>query len=488
MDDSTPIDGTDLHPSRTRDSSLPIRSRAILAAMVVVLLCTGCAFRRHVAGMAIEHNDFVAQTTNRQTVLNILRAREREPMHFTSFASVSGKAQGTARVGFNTSVFAGDPETVTNSTVTKTGTEGALIDTSTTRTRAETLNPGVTSVTPSAEVSVTTGTDFILGVEASEKFYRGIMGPLSPGIVSYYLRQGFPPDLLSHLVIRRIEIQARITGPDGRQHQIPLGAFDNSPDELATAQTDEERSQAGAFEELMRCWQLSYNLIPAPSPAVGPPEVRDFALALAATGDQECEKETELRQSVASWWRAQPAPMSRQSPGQNAPPFTPSIAPATGTIAVTATPPNDREQVTQGVGGSGLETLYSGNFFNGTLPSGYRGEIIIYITLRSVEGILYYLGEYVRNPDTSPKLRYRTCPEHQRYCLPIIRIVDASQVRPDMRFVDLTYRGNSYAVPMAGRELNADGGRSSQAISLVQQLLNLHRSAADLPGVIRVVN
>lgn len=460
--------------------------------MVVLILCTGCAFRRHVAGMAIEHNDFVAQTTNRQTVLNILRAREREPMHFTSFSSVSGKAQGNAQIGFNTVALAGDPRAVTDSTVTKTGATGALIETSTTDTTVTTLNPSVTTVTPSAQVSVTTGTDFTLGVEANEKFYRGIMGPLSPGIIIYYLRQGFPADLLGHLVIRRIEVQARITGADNSVHEIPLGTFDNSPDELAAAQTPEEIAQARAFEELMRCWQLSYSLAPPAAPASGSPASREFVLALAATGDEACRLETEFRESILGRWRAQPAARSRGSGDRGALPFEPSTAPATGVIAraVAAIPSADREQVTQGVGGAGFAELYSDNFFSGTLPPAVRGEIVIYVTLRSVEGVLYYLGEYVRNQETSPRLRYRTCPESRRYCLPIIRILPASQVRPELRFVDLTYRGRTYAVPMAGRQLSEEGGRSSQVISLVQQLLNLHRSATDLPGtaLVRVTN
>ena len=75
--------------------------RNLLALLAGSLLLGGCAFRTQATGMAVDYNDFVAQTTNRQTVLNILRAREREPMHFTSFSEVFGqiRGQGTASLG-----------------------------------------------------------------------------------------------------------------------------------------------------------------------------------------------------------------------------------------------------------------------------------------------------------------------------------------------------------------------------------------------------
>jgi hypothetical protein len=111
--------------------------------------------------------------------------------------------------------------------------------------------------------------------------------------------------------------------------------------------------------------------------------------------------------------------------------------------------------------------------------------LTIDVTLRSVEGVLYYLGEYIRNDGISPKLAGEC-----GYCLPIIRVAPAAAIPREFRFVEVTYRGTQYAVPISGAVLNAQAGRSSQTVDLVEQLLNLNRSSKDLPTtpIVHVVN
>jgi hypothetical protein len=74
--------------------------------------------------------------------------------------------------------------------------------------------------------------------------------------------------------------------------------------------------------------------------------------------------------------------------------------------------------------------------------------------------------------------------------LPILRVVEVRELLASERFVEVQYRGRRYAVPLSGARLNARAGRSSQTIDLVQQLLNLNRSARDLPStpLLRVAN
>lgn len=491
-------------------------SVALLAG--AALLCSGCAFRRQVTGMAMEHNEFVAQATNRQTVLNILRAREREPMHFTSFASVSGRVQGTGQLGLNT-VLNGDSSSVTrtDTTVTKTGADGGL-STDVTDTLTNTGNFGAANWTPSAQVQVVTGTDFSIGVNATQEFYRGVIAPLSPGIIIHYLRQGFPRDLLSHLLIRRMEFYARIKAPDGTQEMVLLRAFNNTPDQDPASRE---------FADAVRCRQLDYRVTQVAASSLqvpvtnlagiapdilarlraveGPGETtiylldtparNEFSLRLSTPDQVQCRPSIdELREQVREW-----AAERRLLPREGA---------ADG--SATALPPSDRwtlgegltltsstsaaqeepgVSLTQGIAGAGITFTSETVRFDDLLPAGYEGVLVVDVTIRSVEGVLYYLGEYTRNESTSPLLWDRR-PGGCGYCIPIIRVRPANQLGTGNRFVNVSYRGRSYAVPMAGAELNRESGRSSQVIGLVQQLLNLHRSANELPStqLVRIVN
>jgi hypothetical protein len=535
--------------------------RAPLAALLAgAMLCSGCAFRRQVTRMAVEHNDFVAQTTNSQTVLNILRAREREPMHFTSFAWVTGKAQGQGQIGLSV-LRSGDSRTraATDMATTGEGVDQVL----------ETLNQGGT-FTPSAQINVTTGTDFQVGVNATEEFYRGILGPLSSDIVVHYLRQGFPPDLLSHLVIRRLEIRARVTTPNKDVFEHRLADLQNSPD---------ERADADRFAEAMKCWQLGYTIrqVPAltiPAPGIGDlsgvnddvlsrlrrveeakevgsayeveiaaarnelrlalvdtPDPRSEAMRAqddartaaerhataaagpavappAATGagtrlNRLCRAVGNYREAAQAWIdsnRWQPPATAAGSTATQGTAANPSgggtgrgpSAPAPFEPSAPQRSPGGPVVVSDDVAGSGFESFSaeSARRLGVRIDPQYKFELVFDVTFRSVEGILYYLGEYVRN-NSSPRLFDESCPlTNDRYCLPILVIDHASAIRPPHRFVSVAYRGRNWAVPITGQEAHPDRGRSSQVVSLVQQLLNLHRSAEDLPvtPLVRTVN
>ena len=480
----------------------------VAALLAAALLCPGCAFRRQAAGMAIEHNDFVAQTTNRQTVLNILRAREREPMHFTSLGTIGGKVQGQATLGLNSALNGdGGSLTRTDETVTNTGPGGTVNSVAAREILADALTRGATNWTPSASINVNTGTDFQVIPNATEEFYRGILGPLSPGIVIHYLRQSFPADLLTHLLVGRVEVYVRIREPGREPRMVLLGRIDNTPD-------DDDDSEL--FSDAVRCRQLGYKVTPVPASRLPVPlsslsgipievlarlkAVRaedgtvsyeletpgrtDFGLTLAHPDDPDCG---DLQGQLVEWLdeQARAGALSLRQPdaattlesqirslGHDPRPLDVQLVTAPETEAGAA--------ISQGVTGAGGASFSDSNYFDRLLPPGVEGDLVLEVTLRSVEGVLYYLGEYSRREPPRPLLQDELCPG-QGYCMPIIRIRPASEIRAADRFVDVAYRGRVWAVPLAGARLDPRSGRSSQAISLVQQLLNLHRSSRDLP-------
>ncbi len=485
--------------------------------LLVVCLLTGCAFRTQTTGMAVDYNDFVAQTTNRQTLLNVLRAREREPMHFTSFSEVFGQVRGTGTASLGTA-FNGDSSsaTKTRTTVANSGPAGATIGTALTDLASDVASVGATNVTPSLGIQITTGTDFKVTANATDDFYRGILNPVPAPTIVHYLRQGFPADLLSHLLIGRLEFSAQITKPGGKVETVYLLTMNNSP--------DEDRS-AREFEAAIRCRKLDYSMTSSPRRALPlsdlaslapiPPDVlkrvqamtdtktgrvtyelvtaaqNEFGLALSEPTLSQCSQTRELLSASIDGW-SKKALSGTPSRGVRSSELDPSgVSPKRGALAGVSkgsTGEPRRGSKREELGQTGEFQFQSEDYFTDKLPDGYRGDLVIDLTLRSVQGVIYYLGEYVRREATSPKLDGPPCPD--TYCMPILRVLPASEVKATARFVDVTYRGRRYAVPLSGRDLTPEAGRSSQTIDLVQQLLNLNRSSKDLPStpLLRVVN
>jgi hypothetical protein len=493
-------------------SSSKRSGQVVVSALLLgsTLLVGGCAFRTHATGLAVDYNDFVAETTNKQTVLNILRAREREPMHFTSFSEVFGQIRGQGSASLS-GAFNGDSRvrTATDTTGTNAGPTGAVTGSVATATRTLTDNLNPTNYTPNLGVQVTTGTDFKVAANATDEFYRGILNPVAPTTVIHYLRQGFPSDLLSHLLVGRLEFNAIITKPDNSRQVVPLLTINNSPDEEAAA---------AAFTAAIRCRSLDYSIertdprrlpiqdltslspistdtvrriFPSDSTSRGSaayelevPANTSFTLLLSEPDLEECETtRTQLAQSMAAW-------IARQSPSITPRPrdaTEASVNPDVRALKGDARTSAEEEVQTSErslLAGPGEVRFGSEQYFDRQLPEGWRGDLSIDLTLRSVQGVLYYLGEYVR-VENGPLLQGEC-----GYCLPVIRVLPARELPQGARFVDVSYRGARYGVPLSGASLTPVGGRSSQTIDIVQQLLNLNRRASDLPTtpLVRVAN
>ena len=121
------------------------------------------------------------------------------------------------------------------------------------------------------------------------------------------------------------------------------------------------------------------------------------------------------------------------------------------------------------------------------IASGFfrRGDVSIpvqvQLVLRSTNGVIHYLGEYLRAGQGAPTLA------GYGGRMPIIAVTDR---RPDSVFVSTKYKGTRYYVPGTNfGAMDAAGGRSTQVFSLVEQLLNLQKSAKDRPTTqtVRVV-
>ncbi|HWV60130.1 MAG TPA: hypothetical protein VN034_05730, partial [Sphingopyxis sp.] len=87
------------------------------------------------------------------------------------------------------------------------------------------------------------------------------------------------------------------------------------------------------------------------------------------------------------------------------------------------------------------------------------------ITLRSAEGIIYYLGETLREGNSMPAIDG----------IPLLSI---KRQRPDDIFVQARFRGENWYVPL---DAQLKTSRTSQIVALVQQLINLQKLSKDKP-------
>ncbi len=297
---------------------------------------------------------------------------------------------------------------------------------------------GSYSVAPS--VGYSTSPSFDLAVLDTKEFTRGIMTPLSMETVDYYVQQGWPKEILFHLFINRIEK----TESDGK-----VEVFDNYPEDRQKF----EEFQAG-LREILKCKLVARQR----SEAIGPKirstdaanlqqliEVHKAGLVLAPVDQKDGDGE---------WYQ-----LSSQRVDYI---LDCTIRGSSGVIS----------------------TAEDGARLSSEYKSPYR------IHLRSPEGILYYLGEILRaetEKDFTPMIK--VCESGPPVPLFVVR---KSMDNDEAPAVAVDYEGTRYVVPRGSFSDSADPcrvDRSMHVISLVSQLISLHKSSEHIPvtGVVSVV-
>jgi hypothetical protein len=166
-----------------------------LLAPVAALLCSACAFHSQVDRATVDYNQAVANSTNDLTLLNVVRAMKRHPLHFTSMSKISGSFKVTGRAGLSV-------DALESGGSTETGPLGLIKDV---------VSIGAEKVVPSAGAEVTAGPSFDIGILDTQEFYQGILRSVDPDVVASFLNMGWPADLLTAMLIERVEIHV----PDG---------------------------------------------------------------------------------------------------------------------------------------------------------------------------------------------------------------------------------------------------------------------------------
>lgn len=146
------------------------RVASLAACTLSAALLGGCAFSPQLSQVAVEHNRMVAKSADELTLLNIVRASRRFPLHFTAVTEVNGNARIAIDADLGTA-----------------------------------LNPGPNPDSLSTGASFATSPSFTASVLATDKFQRGIQAPIPTELVAYYLDEGWRDELVMALMIERVE-------------------------------------------------------------------------------------------------------------------------------------------------------------------------------------------------------------------------------------------------------------------------------------------
>ncbi|MCH9019038.1 MAG: hypothetical protein IIA73_01540 [Proteobacteria bacterium] len=142
------------------------------AVCAVSALTLGACASFELAERATNYNLSFEQTSNRLMLLNAVRASKRYPLYFTRFNLIraTSPVSGTARLDLP---FGGDAQSNFN------------------------FAPSIT---------LSDGTTFDLQVLDDQDFYKGILSPITAKTFDFYLKRGWPKDMLFHLFIQKIEV------------------------------------------------------------------------------------------------------------------------------------------------------------------------------------------------------------------------------------------------------------------------------------------
>lgn len=153
------------------------RFAAIAAACLFV---AGCVYSPGLVDRAVAFNNAVATSTNELLLLNALRARDRLPTYYTRVASDSASTtiQPTASL-------------------------------------AVPFGPGAVKKGFASQFNIGMATQSQLSLQNldDQKFMRGVLTPVPVDVLSFYLQQGWPPELVLMTMVSRITVPKNAIEP-----------------------------------------------------------------------------------------------------------------------------------------------------------------------------------------------------------------------------------------------------------------------------------
>ena len=432
--------------------SRPKSGRFALAASVSLGL-TSCTYVDRFGGRAVSYNIEAEQVKDQDLILNIVRAAYRKPMQFTDLSTISGQATASFTGGLSLLLGAAP--------------SGSAV---------------ANSASPSATLSG--GPTFAVGTLNTKEFYEGILAPIPMSTIDYYASQGFPLQLLLSLLIAEID-----TG----QPEHPTRIY-------GQADTQDNWNNFREFLSTLLAHGLASETVPSVK-AIGPPLTSEEARDPRRIAELKAQKldlvehamdkpDPNLSTAERDMLRAKGASVYYRIEEDDSSPrfcFRPSMANLGPPISING----GIIPESSFCGADKLPSPVPKAAGRLTLVAQTYGSPEIVFKTRSVEGVIYFLGEIARaelhpgDPSAKPFVPWLpTAPRQQGTESPP---TSTCNVARDILFsidhvampgaISTNYEGTNYSVPvdLAGCD------RSAQVLEIVAQLLALNSSAKDLP-------
>ncbi len=445
--------------------------RIAIAAGAACLLLAGCGTQGPIADELTDFNKAQQQGTAQLVLLNVLRARESQPLAYSHFDVLRGGITASSSVGV------GLP-----------------------------FGPNATLLDPrmlSANLGVSPGVSQDVKPQDDQDFYRGILTPLTQETWALYQDQNWPSDMMFHLFVEDIKLNqgdfdaialstdrvcaehgdvAGIVGECGALKQnkdeigrlqgcAPLKLLVNGKVMLEVYNDPRDRCHLARFEAFTRSLMiLGFRIAQQKQETeVGP------ALDAAAFRDIKWPfslKDSDVEVAKSANGKTFQFKQVSKSYGvelSNLP------CPTRANVALAATSELGSQIRTQG---KENEAAAKAHGVSGECPE--RAQLQISITTRSPDGMLYYLGEVAR----------AALPLHAGEPSQIVMVQnEGGEPRALMRIeaVDdpnaaakVAYNGVTYSVP------RGDDHVTMQAIELIEQIYALYNRASSAPSTTAV--
>lgn len=157
-----------------------MRKDSVLSLMAAMLALAGCSLAKPMTAFSVDYNRVVADARSRTLLLNIVRAKYREPTQFTAVTQINGR------------LTAGASMTAVGSNIFDAG-------------------PGGDSV--SVALTGDSSPDFQIVPLTSKEFTEGFLRPLDPNIIRLLIGQGWDTHLLMPLLVGRVDCPATTRSP-----------------------------------------------------------------------------------------------------------------------------------------------------------------------------------------------------------------------------------------------------------------------------------
>ena len=470
--------------------------RASLFVLLILLVISGCSsIRPQITSDATDFNVAVANTNNVITLKNIARSYLRHPRHYTAISDIRGNftVQGSAGVSGLFGIGRGN----TNSLVDTATTTATTTATEVTNEVLSTLT-GTTGSTSAPEtlatnlgLTYTTNPQYTVAILESQNFTNGILNPLSAETLGLLGSQGWNSTLLANLLIESMTFE--ITEKEEEDEEEKKDEKEKKDRKSASYRIENKVRKSG-WKELAA--SLDIGVVAKEGDETDAVYLKSIsAEEIAALVEQgmsvrHCKPEDGDEKNKSLCTPGDDKVVYRKVPGSS------KLTIRRNSVIKDST----RKYILDGYTGDDeklakrlLKSYYKNpdcqdNTRSKPLSNGSKNspencplEFRLLVNMRSTDGVVYYLGEYMRyildDKDAKPILLGGSDVEESCECqsaesMELFRI--AKDKGPSQ--LSTSIGGMEFRVPPVEK-----AGRTMQVIGLVQQLLNLNKTAEDLP-------